>query len=1079
VAIRALILPTGKELKGKKAPPPGGGWPETVLVLDTETSTDPSQRLLFGGYRFGVWRPDGTLECLEEGLFYDDDLPTLRPEEFGVLCAYVEAHRRQSAGEGELRLLTRRAFVTDRLWKAVEQGSLIVGFNLPFDLSRLAVYTGKPRGNMFAGGFTQPLFEWLGRDGRYRLHGYRPWFRFKCIDRNRAVMGWAGIRSTTGPRIRRPDGFGPLLDLKALAFALTGQGYSLNSAAKQFGLPVTKHVVEAHGTISADYVAYARQDVAVTWQLLEALRAEWDRHPVAVSPHRALSPAALAKGYLRAMGITPPLAKTPGVTPAHLAPWMNAYYGGRAEVRVRRVPVPVVYVDFLSMYPTVNVLLGLWRLVTAATLHIRDATTRVRELVTSVTLERCFDPSFWPALCFVARIRPDGEVLPIRTYYDEAAAVPTIGVNMVRSPDQSVWVPGPDLVADILLSGHVPEVLEARELVGEGQQEGLRPTSLRGQVPLNPETDDFFRTLIERRSQVKRGRTDVSGIEADRLQGALKVVANVVAYGLAAQLDRPVVPGSPPAPVTVYGVDGAFASTAPAPEEPGEYFFPPFATLITAGARLMLAMLERQVADAGGHIAFGDTDSAAVIATEHGGTVPCPGGEVEGPDGRPAIRTLTWEQVRGFVQAFVSLNPYDRRAVPGSILKIESVDFSDDGEQRALYAYAISAKRYALFVRSANGDPQVVVAKEHGLGHLMNPCPPGPGQGDEATDEATDEGDDERTDEWTDEGGIQEDEAGDETADEVDAGRPWVRQLVWLPLIREALGLPTALPDAVDLPAVTRLGVTRSAFLDTFGALNHGKPYPEQIKPTNFALSTHVAPFGHPPGVDPHRFHLFAPFERDPLKWQTQPWYDLHSQQPYVIGVGPGLDPDVVRVQSYRDIIEAYATHPEAKSIGPDGQTCHRRTVGVLRRQSVDIAEVTYVGKESNQLEETRDGVIHEVTDVLTPHQPFRATRWWRLLVPALRETSMDRLVKVSGCTPRYVRMLLAGTRRPSTQVGHKLWQEGKRWARRTLKRRNSPSHLQRVARRLAESHAPMALSDRSNERPRRSQSSDKSTARA
>jgi hypothetical protein len=296
-----------------------------------------------------------------------------------------------------------------------------------------------------------------------------------------------------------------------------------------------------------------------------------------------------------------------------------------------------------------------------------------------------------------------------------------------------------------------------------------------------------------------------------------------------------------------------------------------------------------------------------------------------------------------------------------------------------------------------------------------------------------------------------------------------VRQLVWLPLIRKALGLPSTLPDAVDLPAVTRLGVTRSAFLDTFGALNRGKPYAEQIKPTNFALSAHVAPFGHPPGVDPHRFHLFAPFERDPRKWQAQPWYDVYSQQQYVIGVGPHVDPDVVRVQSYRDIIEAYATHPEAKSVGPDGQTCHRGTVGVLRRQSVDMVEVVYVGKESNQLEETRDGLIHEVTDVLSPHQPFQATRWWRLLVPTLREISMERLVKVSGCTPRYIRMLLAGTRRPSAPVGHLLWQEGKRWARRTLKRRDSPSDLQRVARRLAESPPPMVLSDRSNERPRRS----------
>jgi hypothetical protein len=72
--------------------------------------------LLFGVYRFGTWQPDGTLQCLEEGLFYDDELSTLRLEEFGLLCSYVETHRGTSAGEGPLQLMTRRAFVNDRLW---------------------------------------------------------------------------------------------------------------------------------------------------------------------------------------------------------------------------------------------------------------------------------------------------------------------------------------------------------------------------------------------------------------------------------------------------------------------------------------------------------------------------------------------------------------------------------------------------------------------------------------------------------------------------------------------------------------------------------------------------------------------------------------------------------------------------------------------------------------------------------------------------------------------------------------------------------------------------------------------------
>ena len=45
---------------------------------------------------------------------------------------------------------------------------------------------------------------------------------------------------------------------------------------------------------------------------------------------------------------------------------MSTYYGGRSEVRFRRVRIAqVLYCDFLSMYPTVCTLMGLWRFVIA------------------------------------------------------------------------------------------------------------------------------------------------------------------------------------------------------------------------------------------------------------------------------------------------------------------------------------------------------------------------------------------------------------------------------------------------------------------------------------------------------------------------------------------------------------------------------------------------------------------------------------------------------------------------------------------------------------------------------------------
>jgi hypothetical protein len=52
---------------------------------------------------------------------------------------------------------------------------------------------------------------------------------------------------------------------------------------------------------------------------------------------------------------------------------------------------------------------------------------------------------------------------------------------------------------------------------------------------------------------------------------------------------------------------------------PGPFYFPPVASLITSGGRLLLALAEKAVADAGGTYLFCDTDSLCIVANEKGG----------------------------------------------------------------------------------------------------------------------------------------------------------------------------------------------------------------------------------------------------------------------------------------------------------------------------------------------------------------------------------------------------------------------------------------------------------------------------
>ena len=74
-----------------------------------------------------------------------------------------------------------------------------------------------------------------------------------------------------------------------------------------------------------------------------------------------------------------------------------------------------VYVDFVSQYPTVNALLGLWDVLTAKELQVCGATRQVRSFLRSRTFDCLFDPRSWRKLNFFSLVRPEGDILPVRT----------------------------------------------------------------------------------------------------------------------------------------------------------------------------------------------------------------------------------------------------------------------------------------------------------------------------------------------------------------------------------------------------------------------------------------------------------------------------------------------------------------------------------------------------------------------------------------------------------------------------------------------------------------------------------------
>jgi hypothetical protein len=962
--------------------------PRAMFVFDTETRTDATQSLTFGSYRFIV---DG--DCLDEALIYGDDLPERDRE---ILEHYAERQNAETVDRRRLILLTRREFL-DRFYREVYKSRcLLVGFNLPFDLSRLA-YDFSPARGRFAGGFSLGLWTYFDKARNERPNQYRPRIGIKHIDSKRSLKGFTGRNDPDkldlipegSPDAKPEEGYkfrGHFLDLRTLAFALTDKGYSLETACEAFGVEHGKQRPAQHGVISEEYIDYNRRDVLATWELAVKLLEEYAKHPITLQATRAYSPASIGKAYLRAMGIRPVLERQPDFPKECLGHAASAFFGGRTSAHIRKVPVPVVYTDFLSMYPTVNSLMDLWRFVTAEEIQVVEhCQDDVQALLNRITRDDLFEPETWKLLTGFVKVVPNGDILPTRGKYSAETNDWQVAVNHLyadcNDDSHALWFSLPDIVVSVLLTGRVPKIVDAFRIKPSGKTLGLECIKLRGAIEIDPTRQDFFKVVIEERKRLPL-RSDLSDLEKERLDKALKVLANAASYGIYAEMNRQ--EADEAVKVTCYGIDSdPFTCRVAHPDIPGEFCFPPFASLITGAARLMLALLEHSVTELGGTYAMEDTDSMAIVATRTGGLVQCSGGPHRTSDGKEAVEALSWQQVNMISDRFASLKPYQHDAVRGSILKIEDDNYHDPKtreKQRQIYCFAISAKRYALFLMEDKGFP-VLLRKsinnksdrwsQHGLGHLLNPTDP------ESTD------------------------------------RSWTAQ-VWESMIRHTFDQPTTDLSFENLPAVGRVTISSPAVMRSFEDFNAGNKYSDQIKPFNFLLTCHIRQFGHPLGVDAEQFHLVIPYNPDPRHWLEMLWIDQYSGKRFhITTLGQYGNRQTARVKTYGEVIREHEFHPESKCADSTGGTCVKQTVGILQRTHVRIDLIKYIGKESNSLEDVESGLIHSERNVYTEYPDPRRDEWQRKVVPALKQISLSVLERESCLSRRMLIKARSGKVRP------------------------------------------------------------------
>jgi transcriptional regulator with XRE-family HTH domain len=867
---------------------------EWTLTFDCETSTDAAQALRFGAYQV---RENGDL--VEEGLFYAEEIEAT---DLAVLKEVAKA-------EG-LRLRTVRHFVNYVLFDQIYRlGGIVIGFNLPFDISRVALDHGSARRSM-SGGFS------------FKLSKNTDWprVRVKHISAKMAFIRYGAPPTKRTPAGQKKRGLvvpvrrGSFVDVKTLASALLSGSYSLLTLSRDvLKVEHPKLETDEHGgALTRDYVAYGRQDVQATWECYVALTERFNSYGLTtVEPKTLYSEASLGKAYLKQMGVKPWQDLQPDFPPEMIGQILSTYYGGRAEVNIRREKRQVLYCDFLSMYPTVCTLMGLWRFVIANGVAWRDATAQTQAFLDDLEPADMMECAAWSRLTTLVQLRPEDDILPVRARYagDQSC---NIGVNRLTS-ETPLWYTLADVIASKVLRGKAPVILAAIQFAPDGMQNELAPINIMGdpKFRVEPATTDFYRRVIDLRQSVKAMRDKASGAERARLDGeqlALKILANATSYGIFIEM---IVNDLEKAEVLkAYGVDGReFPVTTKKFEQPGYFFHPLLATLITGAARLMLALAERRAKDEGLNWVFCDTDSIAMAKPDD-------------MDRRSFIAAA------GRVcDAFKGLNPYE--AANGSILQVEDQNYATEGAADLdtappLYCYAVSAKRYALFNMEA-GAPIIRKASAHGLGHLLPPYH------DPDEKSRADRLHQIKVDLWQEDLWKRIINAA-ENPDETEAGA--------------VIGLD--IDPKLAKPAASRYAATTPALLKWFEHYNRGRPYERKVRPFGFLLS-----------LQAERMEQIADGDREALAWWRKYRRDPAPTAPFDRDPGEAAKRAFDRRRrqlsvperwliTYADALKDYHLQPEPKFFG--GEV--RRAGGPLRRRHVKAGVTWHIGKEADRWEE-------------------------------------------------------------------------------------------------------------------------------
>ena len=639
---------------------------------------------------------------LSGGVIVPDDLGSRSPDVLAAVRAWAKAEPLDTPlGKQPWRVVSLREFCDPRAtvdespWafgpRAYSGAGPVIGADLGHSLGLMAEHVVERTGRN-AGSWELWLPGWgiRHRAGNVaKASPNRPALRLS-VRRAGWSVEFAPCERHFGKRVGGRAWRGEFIDVLSLAYGFDAdRAGGFVEHARNFGLGAnTLPVCVALDVSGAADVAGAARSIHALAIALDGHAARWFTQPREraegvrrVDIARLQSPAALAALVPQRFRVTAPLGKFTLDDAEHRA-WAEAFHGGWCEgdERLWGLPFFAANLDVSSAYPLCAYHLGWWKMLLADKLRHQDVTEPLRRLCERAVRDplAVLDPRVWRRFGItLVEVVPDGERFPVGVEDDKRPDGRSETVP-VFSPERPLFYAWPDVLAAAVMSGRVPDIRRATQLVPVGRQAGLR-----SRVPVCPglvldlDTDPVLGFVARRRRAKAAGDTVLSA--------NLHAVVNSLVFGNFSRFDP---------------IRQKAGRSWKLSERPGPWSFLPIAGSVQAGSRLLLGVLDRMVADLGGIVAYRDTDSSVIPASEDGG-------ELALPDGT-SVHALSWQEVGDVIGAFGQLAP----DADWPVWKVER------GERdAALRSVIFGPKRHVEYMLGAGG-PELTEWTEAGLGGM-------------------------------------------------------------------------------------------------------------------------------------------------------------------------------------------------------------------------------------------------------------------------------------------------------------------------------------------------------------------------